>query len=653
MDSIPSGEEAPKEIAYSYDEGRLSFIHSLTEQAFHDATSYHDIATRIFETKAKQEDARVRAEIREVASIFYYRIDLERGVNSKPGATLEPLSEKGEAHFWPYPIQVVGPDTLKLWDALLIASTRPETQGLLADLLFSARYQKPHLNARRAVEAYVASQDGNFHQLHRSEMLVRSWSICRSLGIRDLEASVEDAMSSLVGRTLNSETSAPGTAFPLIRCLLEGRMRGKKGSKQAELHPKAVDYLFSAFDRYRADYLSLQLAHMARECLKDPALVDRALRKAAANLLESAEQATDRHVRTHRLEQAAKFARRFHLDDVHSECVRRLQATDPSTFQWITIRSASTLRASDVESYLRIFDQPHLVEALSYFFETPSPSGSRKQNEKLAKSILDASLTHRLIGTATYGTHGLPQKSFNTEEEKLQHQINGIETMALGAQGIILSAALDRMAEVHEIPPAETLHAWLVERYGSDPGLCMSLAESFSLYWKHDYTSCVQLAMPRVEAAIRSILLLLDEPIYRVEEDKSPGQFPGLGSMLPQLERNGFDPDWSSFIRALLLTPGCNLRNLGAHGFLQDVDRQTAALVIRALSVVALLAPEESSKKACDAQMIKQSLTTPTIRHCLSLLDRLLVKIASRLNAILAVRLGRERRCIPAKLSSE
>jgi hypothetical protein len=282
-----------------------------------------------------------------------------------------------------------------------------------------------------------------------------------------------------------------------------------------------------------------------------------------------------------------------------------------------------------------------LFDALIVFFETPSPVGSREENDRIAKRIIENSITHRIMGTATYGAHGLPQKSYSTESEKLQFQTNSIESIAMGMQGGILSAALDRMAGTHVIPPTGDLAAWLTERYGSDPGLCTSLAESLLLYWGRDYVSCVQLAMPRVEAAVRSLLLLLDEPIYRVEEEKTLGQFPGLGTMLPLLDKHGFDPDWSSFMRALLLTPGRNLRNLGAHGFLQDVDKQTAALVIRALSVVALLAPEETSRKACDIQKVRESLSAPAGRKRIGFSDRLLFKVSSRLNAMLSLRLGR------------
>ncbi|MFE1926594.1 hypothetical protein ACFW91_29075 [Streptomyces asoensis] len=640
MDSVPGDEQEVNSLAFSYNPERISAIRIMIKKAHSDATSYHDIASRIFKEPG-QGDSTIQAEIREVASTFYYRLRLERGPGSKPGATLEPLSETGESHFWPRPIRATGPETLKLWDELLSESVEPEIKGLLADLLFSARHPRPHVYARQAVESYVAAQSGNFSQLNKSVMLVRAWSILRPLRLKDLEPSVEKAMIGLAGSTLKADASAPGTVLPLLRCLLEGRLREKKEAKQADIPIEAIDYLFSALDRYKADHLSKQLAYMARDCLNDQELIERALRKAASNLLEAAEQATEGHAKTHWLQEAAKFARKFHLDDIQSECVRRLQAIDPSTFQWMTIRAASTTRASDVESYMRIFDQPDLFDALICFFETPAPTGSREENENTAKHIIENSLTHKIMGTATYGAHGLPQKSYGTDSEKLQYQIYGVESVALGIQGRILSAALDRMAGSHIIPQTGDLAAWLVERYGSDPGLCTSLAESLLLYWGHDYISCVQLAMPRVEAAVRSLLLLLDEPIYRVEEEKSLGQFPGLGAMLPLLDKNGFDPDWSSFIRALLLTPGRNLRNLGAHGFLQDVDRQTAALVIRALAVVALLAPEETSRKACDLQAIRESLSHPTGRNRIAFFDRLLLKVSSRLNAILAMRLGR------------
>ncbi|WP_354597803.1 hypothetical protein R1Y80_22465 [Streptomyces sp. JL1001] len=632
------GEENTSEnLKFTFTAERLNVISDLVTRNLEGNTSYHDIGSSIFKD-AKKPGVITEAEARETASIFYYRIELERGSGSKPGAILGPLEDKEEGHFWPRPIRAADLEVLKLWDALLSVRTEPEIKGLLADLLFSARYQKHHLYARAAVEAYTAAQSGNFYEGTRVKMLARSWAILRSMGFRDLEAPVETAMCDLIEKSLATESSAPGSVIPLLRCLMEGRL-GKKGkSPQPEIPPKAIEYLFFALDRFKADYLSLQLVEIAREHLKDSALIERALRKTAANLMQAAEEATDGHLKTHWLQQAAKFARKFHLDDVHAKCVVELQSIDPKTFSWFTIKAASEQRASDIESLLRTFDQPYLFEALIYFFETPPPTGSREENEKSARHSLENSLAAKIMGSATYGAHGLPQKSYSTEEEKLQYQINSNEIICMGIWGNFLSAALDRIAVRHQIPSSESLHAWLVEYYGSDPGLCLSLAESLALYWKQDYISCVQLAMPRVEAAVRSLLLLLNEPIYRVEENKSIGQFPGLGAMIPHIERHGFDRDWSSFLRALLLTPGRNLRNLGAHGFLQDVDKQTAALVIRALSVVALLAPDETSRMASNNQAITESLAHPIGKPRQSFVDRLLVKAYARLGAVLATR---------------
>ncbi|MFH9209979.1 hypothetical protein [Streptomyces globisporus] len=630
-------EGTSEDLKFSFTAERLDTISSLVTRALEGAADYHDIGSFIFR-ESKKQGTTTEAETRETASTFHYRIEIERGPGSKPGASLEPLSETKGGYFWPRPIRATDSETLKLWDALLSIRAEPEIQGLLADLLFSARYQKPHLYARAAVKAYTAAQGGEFREGARTEMLVRSWSILRSMGFRDLEAPVETAMCQLIEESLASDSSAPGTVIPLLGCLMEGRLRKKGKPSQPDIPPKATKYLFSALDRFKADYLSLRLAEMAREHFKDSALIERVLRKTAANLMEAAEATTDGHLKTHWLQEAAKFARKFHLDDVHAECVKALQAVDPKTFAWITLRAASEQRPSDLESYLRAFDQPYLLDALVYFFETPPPTGSREQNEKNARHTLENSLAAKILGSATYGAHGLPQKSYSTEEEKLQYQINTNESICMGIWGNFLAAILDRLAVRHQIPSSDALHAWLVECYGSDPGLCMSLAESLSLYWKQDYISCVQLAMPRVEAAIRSLLLLLNEPIYRVEENKSIGQFPGLGTMLPHIERHGFDPDWSSFLRALLLTPGRNLRNLGAHGFLQDVDKQTAALVIRALSIVALLAPEETSRKASDSKAISESLAHPIGKRRRSFVDRLLVKAYARLGAVLAAR---------------
>ncbi|WP_157869037.1 hypothetical protein [Streptomyces atriruber] len=628
-----TGGGASEAVSFSYDEQRIPVYIEWIEEAYAGADSYDDIASRIFDKSRGVDDRRLEAEVREVASTFYYRIELDRGDAGKAGSQIEPrdVDDSGQT-YWPRPLKQVDSEVKELWANLLSQSRHPELTALLADILFTVRYGKSHLYAREAVDGYVSAKEGGFNVLHKGEMLVRAWTLMRSIRAHDLETTVITAMEVFADDALNSAAFVPGAVIPLLPCLLREPLSVASGlDATRDDASKSVQLLFAAFERYQADYLSLQLADIARNCLRDVSLVDRALRLTVDNMLAEADGTSDALVKMHRLDQAAKFARQYHLDDQHDEAVRRIQSVDQGSFNWVTISSESGMRASDIESYLRGFDRSYLFESLAKYFNTFAPSGSRSTNEETARNILTGSL-FGMFGSMRYGAHGLPQQSYSADSEKLEQQVGTVEAMAMGFNGEMLAAALHRMKARHGVPEVDTLHGWFTETYGSDSGLCASLALSLSLFWREEYLACVQVAMPRVEAAVRSLCLLLDEPIYRVEEGRAPGQFPGLGFMLPQLEKHGFDPDWSSFLRALLLPSGKNLRNLGAHGFVQEVDAPTAALVIRALGVVALVAPSETSKLAAESDAVRRSLRFPTsVSRTRSWRARLALRLIARL----------------------
>jgi hypothetical protein len=109
----------------------------------------------------------------------------------------------------------------------------------------------------------------------------------------------------------------------------------------------------------------------------------------------------------------------------------------------------------------------------------------------------------------------------------------------------------------------------------------------------------------KVEAAARALLLELNEPLYRA----AVGQFPGLGSLLPPLLDNEFDPDWERFLRTFLLNDGSNVRNLVAHGFADSVGPVEAALALRAGALLILLTTTHAAGR--DAAAVRAALTTP------------------------------------------
>jgi Domain of unknown function (DUF4209) len=97
-------------------------------------------------------------------------------------------------------------------------------------------------------------------------------------------------------------------------------------------------------------------------------------------------------------------------------------------------------------------------------------------------------------------------------------------------------------------------------------------------------------ASPRVETLIRNLVLALGLPVYRVQREKTPGQYPGLGVLLDGLAKAGLDSSWHRFLRTFLASPsGLNYRNELAHGFVDEVDRTYAALVLVAVLYLATL----------------------------------------------------------------
>jgi hypothetical protein len=64
------------------------------------------------------------------------------------------------------------------------------------------------------------------------------------------------------------------------------------------------------------------------------------------------------------------------------------------------------------------------------------------------------------------------------------------------------------------------------------------------------------------------------------------------------------------FLRTLLLGDGANVRNLTAHGFTHDIDPLHAAAVLRALALLALIAPQPAVQR--DTDTVKATLANPT-----------------------------------------
>lgn len=72
----------------------------------------------------------------------------------------------------------------------------------------------------------------------------------------------------------------------------------------------------------------------------------------------------------------------------------------------------------------------------------------------------------------------------------------------------------------------------------------------------------------------------------------TPGQYPGLGALLPELLRAGMDESWYRYLNGYLASPrGANVRNELLHGFVDEPSQTTAALTMVGALYLAIREP--------------------------------------------------------------
>jgi hypothetical protein len=245
-----------------------------------------------------------------------------------------------------------------------------------------------------------------------------------------------------------------------------------------------------------------------------------------------------------------------------------------------------------------------------------------------------------LFATTLFGAGGLPRVTTQSEDDKDAHEMSMAASTTAQHFGLYLAEGLVRMADVYELPTVDELTTAIVGFGCRDPQLARGLAKGFRFFWDGDFEASVSVALPRFEAAARALLRELDEGIYKVQVSRDPGGYVGLYVLLDELEELALDPSWAYFFRWLLLGPyGANLRNDIAHGFTFDPGPVFAALALRAVSVLALVAgtlPDDRFGSECASatdrrprSQVLAALTSPT-GHA-SRTDRAMLRIADTL----------------------
>ncbi|KDE97219.1 hypothetical protein Y900_028560 [Mycolicibacterium aromaticivorans JS19b1 = JCM 16368] len=511
---------------------------------------------------------------------------------------------------YPPPIARAPEDQVKLWRALSDNVTHALAKSLLHDLLYLRRDGNVGAHAREAITLYLdAAQDNSVDETTRTYSALRALTLCRQTKQSTETPRLRQVLEDLAAPDLSSTVhNRPGATLPMVAALVE------TAPSEAE-SPGSQNDVRTLLEAALAAYgTSDHIDYIARIFTASGAVSDQrklqVQRIRAEVRLDRARAETDPALRLFRLEEAASLAKDLGYTDLSEAATVELQQVDTESIEWKVFTSELQYRPQDVLAYVGQFTyHGDWKRGLKHWLSSnDAPSGQYDRNEALARQTLASSLLSQLIPRRRVGIHGMPERT-GSQDSALDDKIREIEYRQAVMAGSLLLAALNSIGELAGGTGEEELAAFLVDEYRCHMANATILAKALLLFWRGEYLVVSHFVTPYIEAGVRTLLLTLNEPIYRVEVGKTKGQYAQLGSILPRLSDEGFDNDWIRYLQTLLLGEGQNHRNDLAHGFTRQMDSVVAVLLLRA-SALFLVMPLE----AATAAEVDQLKARPTPR---------------------------------------
>jgi len=498
--------------------------------------------------------------------------------------------KKGESAFVPmigfeggdsYPprLEDLQPAVKEYWKELVKLVRAPLAISRLAHLLLETSPKSARVGfARKAAAAYLEVASTSADDLDRLQALRYATSIALAFGLEKVLDSIPDLLRDLALAILASDEQKPGVVIPAIELL------------DSLDDPHADEVLSSARNKYAKDpynlepILNLQRRRTESEDVRRE--IDRARVKAWIDLANESEPL----VRVLHLETASRLATELGITDLRDEAQRSLQALRPEDVPMEKISAEVEIPREAVEEFLNSFLVfPSWQEALIRWAAGSPPSGDIDENRKAVERASREAPLSSMMPHVRLGGDRLPRFRPMTDQQIEDERLAQQETFRLQIMTGLLADALDRIRAHYGPLAVEDLESLFEELPGlAGTGDAAFLAEAYERYWDGDVLVGFPL-VALIERLVRALVLKTDVGIYRVQRDKSPGQYPGLGFLLQKM-RDGLDPSWFRFLWTFLSSPaGVNFRNELFHGFVRKPARGHVLLLLISATYLSLL----------------------------------------------------------------
>ena len=553
---------------------RFKTFARIADEAATDAKYSHHIVGAIIEDNPDDVDRQ------RLADAFRFHVDTQAG-----GEHFGPMATFTNGTTIPAPLAEIPTETCEVWAGVVDHATHARVRARLHDLLFERRWGNPGAHAAGAIEAYiedVAPIDPP--SMRTVDALVRAHELAKMTKRGDLADRVAAELLRTSEASLDDPEPKPGVALRLLQVLVDARSPNP-----------AVDRLLERARETYPDAWNVESTIKLQLRRAPDGEARTALQRARVEWwLEEADGADPLVAVMHR-EKAARLARAAGLSDLVDRAVHAMQSADPPRLARITVRSSLTEQQMEelIESLIGDTWWDSVMQVLSW----GPPTGDVDRNRETAVELARDHPLQSLLPSVHLGGDGLPRYRPTSKEEEADDQLTQVETMGLQFHGGLTAEALRRAGERHAPAPDEVAEA--LSRAGCQASNAAAISRVVRRFNDRDYEAATYTGLPLVERFCRGLLLQIDTPIYRIQRERKPGTYPGLGALLPLLQDRGLDESWYRFLRTFLSAPnGWSFRNEALHGFVIDVDARPAGLVLIAVMYLALVRPEAGGEAA-------------------------------------------------------
>ncbi|MET7893099.1 DUF4209 domain-containing protein [Streptomyces mirabilis] len=526
---------------------------------------------------------------------FEYHISV-KSENNRLRAVIEPRFRGASGESEPPEVADVPDEVAQIWNALVAKVTSSWGQARLHHLLFERRFGNPHQHAVASAESYLSAAKDWEIGLDRAQYLGIALRVAKAVNSADLANSVVSQLVDDATQELSRDEVRPGVFMRLVEPILAER----------RLPTVIDDLLESATLKYSDPFIQDEILGLQIGKASDVA-TKRVLRERRVRVWGEAADRAQGIVRAMHLKKALERAEESQERDLVERAAARLQELRNEDLGLVTFTASTNIDAAEIERLLApMRDVGNWQHALLCIFQAYGPStGNLTQNQTRVGEHVRQFVFSAMVSSELLGGDGLPRYHPQSEEDRSAMALAEQESHNIQAWAPILAMALSRIAEIYGIPDEKELAEFFSQAPLADDSLAHALARSFIRYWAGDVEGAAFTILPRIEALTRNLVVAMDRGVYRLQRDRKPGQYPGLGYLLDVLKEHGMDESWHRCVLTVCANPagGWNIRNEVAHGFIDDMTAPAAAVVLQvAIYLWSLNGRPDDASNAGEAQ---------------------------------------------------